>query len=547
MTYPSSFCTINTQSCRQELLGMLLSLSLHHPNANMYILCDSNSKEYIEQSTPKPKLNITWFVELDKYSNLNRKQMEAKNLWSEFQMAKASVIEYSLKKDKDVLFLDSDIIVFDKIELPSSIKTYNLGVSPHYMKKNITDTYGYYNGGMLWTSCKEVPNLWKKYTKTSRFFDQASIEDLVKHHKDTYFEFGEHYNMQTWRFIHGLNKDHIKQNVIVTNNIICYKNNPLKFIHTHYNTKDKKFEEFNLFFLEKLKEAKKYKELSIIHRVMHDKWIIRIPAQPMSGQYNHANDSFRILPYLFKKHNKDVDIELSDKTGHCWLNPSVLLYDRPTLRWMNNEVSDLLLLGNGDVNVEGKEISNTRVEPWIFWARRPDILDAILDNKGVLSYDDREIESIFIGNFENPVQEKYRTSELNWENVISEYHCTKGKTYKFTQEQYLNKLRNSKYGLCMRGFGKKCHREVELMAFGTVPIITQDVNITSYYDPPVENIHYLKANTPDEFKRITNNITPDKWKEMSKACYEWYQRNTYSKNAWENMIHFILYDSPIFV
>jgi len=98
MTYPSSFCTINTQSCRQELLGMLLSLSLHHPNANMYILCDSNSKEYIEQSTPKPKLNITWFVELDKYSNLNRKQMEAKNLWSEFQMAKASVIEYYSKK-----------------------------------------------------------------------------------------------------------------------------------------------------------------------------------------------------------------------------------------------------------------------------------------------------------------------------------------------------------------------------------------------------------------------------------------------------------------
>lgn len=542
MSIPSAFCTINTQSCRQELFGMLLSLSLHHPNANMYILCDSKSKEYIEQSTPKPNLNITWFVELDKYSHYNRKRMEQDNIFSEFLMSKATVMDYSLKCEKDVLFLDSDIIVFDTIELPSSIEKYNLGVSPHYMKKNITDKYGYYNAGMLWTSCKDIPKLWKQLNKTSRYYEQAAIEDLVKQYNKSYFEFGEHYNLQTWRFMHGLNTDQIKQNVTSKNNMVWYKHNPLKFIHTHYNTKDGLFKDFNLFFIDKLKEAKKYKELSIIHRVMHDKWIISIPAQPMAGQYNHANDSFRIMPYLFKKYNKDVEVEVTTNTGHCWLRPSVLLYDRPILRWMNDEVSDLLLLGNGDIDEEGKQIKNTKVKPWIFWGRRPDILDTLLDNKGILSYDAREIESIFIGNFENPVQEKYRTSELNWEKVLSEYHCTKGKTHKFTQEQYLDKLRHSKYGLCMRGFGKKCHREVELMAFGTVPVVTKEVNITSYYDPPVENIHFLKANTPEDLKRITKQITSEKWKQMSQACYDWYQRNVYSKNAWEKMIKFILYD-----
>lgn len=545
MSIPSAFCTINTQSCRQELLGMLLSLSLHHPNANMYIVCDSKSKEYIEQSTPQPKLNITWYVELDKYSHLSRGEMEKMKIWSEFQMAKATVIEYSLNCEKDVLFLDSDIIVFDPIELPLSIENYNLGVSPHYMKKNITDKYGYYNGGVLWASCKDIPKLWKQYNNTSRYYDQAAIEDLVKQYNKSYFEFGEHYNLQTWRFFHGNdqeNKVQTKEHVTVKNNVVLYKNNPLKFIHTHYNTKDGMFKDFNLFFIEKLKEAKKYKELSIIHRVMHDKWIISIPEQPMAGQYNHANDSFRIMPFLFKKYNKDVEVEVTTNTGHCWLKPSVLLYDRPILRWMNDEVSDLLLLGNGDINEEGREIKNTTVKPWIFWGRRPDILDTMLDEKGILSYDDREIASIFIGNFENPVQEKYRTGEIHWETVLSVFHCTKGKTHKFTQEQYLDKLRHSKYGLCMRGFGKKCHREVELMAFGTVPIITPDVNITSYYDPPIENIHFLKANTPEDFKHITENITPAKWKQMSKACYEWYQRNVYSKNAWEKMIEFILYD-----
>ena len=38
----------------------------------------------------------------------------------------------------------------------------------------------YYNGGMLWVQNKDVPNDWIEFTKTSRFHDQASIEDLVK-------------------------------------------------------------------------------------------------------------------------------------------------------------------------------------------------------------------------------------------------------------------------------------------------------------------------------------------------------------------------------
>jgi hypothetical protein len=104
------------------------------------------------------------------------------------------------------------------------------------------------------------------------------------------------------------------------------------------------------------------------------------------------------------------------------------------------------------------------------------------------------------------------------------------------------KLRNSKYGLCIRGYGSKCHREVELMAFGTVPIVTKEVSINSYLDPPVENVHYIKVDNKEEFKQKINSISQEKWIEISNACYEWYQRNVYSKNAWNNMISNILYD-----
>jgi len=72
------------------------------------------------------------------------------------------------------------------------------------------------------------------FTKKSRYFDQASIEDLAK--KYEYFEFGENYNLQCWRFL--LSQESPQQ---IANNItdkpndkLYYKNKPLKFVHTHF-------------------------------------------------------------------------------------------------------------------------------------------------------------------------------------------------------------------------------------------------------------------------------------------------------------------------
>jgi hypothetical protein len=168
------------------------------------------------------------------------------------------------------------------------------------------------------------------------------------------------------------------------------------------------------------------------------------------------------------------------------------------------------------------------------------LLEKILKRNGVLLWDERETESIFIGNYENSTQEKYRVTKNRWTDVITEYHCTEGKEHKFTHEEYLMKLRNSKYGLCLRGYGSKCHREVELMAFGTVPIITPDVTVKSYMEPLIENVHYIRVSEPDEIS-IKTKISDEKWNEMSTACYEWYQRNVYSTNCWTNMISNVLY------
>lgn len=546
MSKPSSFSTICTSNCAFELFGLLLSLSVYHTDERIHIMCDTKTKEIIEKSTPKPRLEIFWYLELDKYDGLNRDLMEKKGIFGEFLMAKPNIIKKTLEKDKDTLLLDCDIIItnpIDDIDMTKSI-----GVSPAFITQDKMKQFGYFNAGLLWTNNINVCDDWIEFSKTSRFFEQASIEDLVK--KYSYFEFGENYNLQAWRYyLSPLGKNGVASNI--TSNPkdkdfnIYYKNKPLKFVHTHFL--DKQLNEFNLTIIRHLANAKMYKILAIIYRVIHNKWILKIPKQPLKGLGEHSNDSYRELAVLLKNKNNDVDIIYSDKTIHCWLEPNILTYDRPTLSWCNDEIKNasLMLLGNGDINVEGNILKekylNLKIKPWIFWARKPIILEKLLNDNCILSFEERNIESIFIGNFENNVQEKYRNNNLNWKTVISEYHCTKGGKYKFSQEEYLLKLKQSKYGLCLRGYGSKCHREVELMAFGTVPIITPEVSIKSYIEPLIENIHYILVVNPDEVKFKILNITIDKWKEMSVACYEWYQRNIHSDNCWNNMINNILY------
>jgi hypothetical protein len=541
---PSSFCTMCTFNCSFELIGLLLSLSLYHTNEKIYIISDNKTKNLIENITPKPRLNIVWLIKLDKYDGLNRFSMDKIGIWTEFQMSKPEIMSYALQFENDTLFLDSDIIITDIIE--DIDNNQDLGVSRQYITQEHIDNTGLYNGGMIWTKNKNVPNDWIEFTKTSRYYDQASIEDLVK--KYTFFEFPENYNLQCWRMIIA---DESKETIAsyVTsepNDTIYFKKKPIKFIHTHFY--DKRFEFFNNCMLEHIFNAKMYKILAIIFRVIHNKWIIKIPKQPMQGLGYHKNDSYRELALMLKINNKDVELKYENNSHHCWIEPNIIAYDRPTLNWINEDVmsSSLLLLGNGDIDVEGKllveKIPSINVKPWIFWPRRPMILEKILKNENILSYDNRKIETIFIGNIENDTQNMYRNTNLSWESVISEYHCTQGSKHKFSHTEYLMKLRDSKYGLCLRGYGSKCHREVELMAFGTIPIVTPGVSINSYMDPLIENTHYILVNNPEELKEKVKLIPEKKWKVMSNACFEWYQRNVHSKNSWNNMISKILYD-----
>jgi len=541
---PASFCALCTSNCAFELVGLLLSLSIFHTNANIYIISDNETKKIIENITPQPRLNIHWVIELDEYKGLNRFKMEQQNIFGTFLKNKMKIMREALKYNKDVLLLDTDIIITDVIDDINENK--EVGLSRQYISEEFIQKTGKYNAGMLWTNSIDVVNNWENIIDNDNHCpEQINMIELTKH---DYFEFPENYNFQCWRMIIA---DEPKEKIAsyITskpNDALYYKDKPIKFIHTHFH--DKRFEYFNNTIIQHMINAKMYKSLAIIFRVIHNKWILKIPRQPLQGLGYHKNDSYRELALLMKINNNDVDM-IYNNSMHCWLEPNILTYDRPTLQWLNNEINNAssLLLGNGDINKEGKEITkhfpNINIKPWIFWPRKPMVLEKILKEKGIISkYEDRTIESIFIGNIENDIQNKYRENS-SWEKVLTEYHCTKGSKHKFSHSEYLMKLRESKYGLCLRGYGSKCHREVELMAFGTIPIVTNEVSVESYMEPLKENVHYLIANSPDELKEKIENNSKEHWETMSRECYEWYQRNVDSKQAWNTMISRILYDN----
>jgi hypothetical protein len=540
MSAPSSFCTISTYTCHNELIGLLYSLSLHHPDAKVYCLLDSKTKEVINSLTLKPKLNIIMKIGLDRYTGMNRQQMDKLNIWDKFQLEKANIIQHTLNYEKDTMFLDSDILVLNPINCIDHSK--DIGLSPHFIKKQNTDEVGYYNGGCVWTKNKGMPNLWVKYTQKSRYYEQAALEDLANYYKNSIFKFGEEINVMPWRIILGYDPKYVYKCINIKNNNIYYKDKPLVFIHTHFL--DGRFKEFNNLIGCTLLKLKKYRELSIINRIIDNCWHIKIPSQPRQGIWNHNNDSFRELAKLLAKNNSDIKLS-NINSGHCWLAPNICLYDRPTREWFNQELthSSVILLGNGDINNEGKQLKQNglKVKPWIFWPRNPIKYERYLDNNPRKLYKERQVETIFIGNIENDTQNNFRNTTLNWGSVLSEYHCTKGTQHKFTPEQYMHKLSSAKFGLALRGYGSKCHREVELMGLGTVPIITPEVSITSYMDPPEEGKHFIRCNDPKNLKEILSKITEEKWEVMSKNCYEWYQKNVYSKNVMTMMLNNILY------
>jgi hypothetical protein len=204
------------------------------------------------------------------------------------------------------------------------------------------------------------------------------------------------------------------------------------------------------------------------------------------------------------------------------------LYDRPTLEWLNRAP---------DVERTWKRAYFGNPAPfgnnassWAFWARKPRLLEELV-SQGIGSSDQRPLGLVFYGRSENNVQMGNRTGH-DWSKVCDEFvHVIGEKPYPYSQRGYLMRLSNAKWGLCLAGYGNKCHREIECMALGCVPVVSAEVDMTNYANPPVEGLHYFRVSGPSDVNAILKKSHLD-WVKSSKACREWWKDNASVEGLW---------------
>lgn len=232
-----------------------------------------------------------------------------------------------------------------------------------------------------------------------------------------------------------------------------------------------------------------------------------------------GNDTFRELLLMWEESGYCTLHEGDDLFVWVGDNKEVLLYDHPRFDFVPDRGFKYALFAN-------TQLDCPTCNSWIFWGRHPRRLEKSI-NEGLPSYDDRKTKSIFLGKVENNVQLDNRKTQ-DWSSCIEKFSMpiTIGDTqsYPFTQEEYLNEIKNAKFGLCLPGYGPKCNREIEYLGSGTVPIITPGCGL-DYHDELKEGVHYLKADTTDDVKRLTESVTKEEWNYLSHNGIMWYNRN----------------------
>lgn len=258
--------------------------------------------------------------------------------------------------------------------------------------------------------------------------------------------------------------------------------------------------------------------------------LVIVPSKSMKfGFFGHKGDSFREMVDLWAEKGY-VSVEEDPAATQCWLQGvgQTLLYDRPTWAWLEKAEQPyrLCLAGNPDP----KEKPNAK--PWIFWPRQPRLVERLADT--LTPIEERHDTLVFFGRIENDVQRTYRQNADQWRSVCSKFSLVLNakEPYALGPEEYLMALKGSRYGLCLRGYGPKCNREIELLAMGTVPIITDGVDYSNYADPLIEGLHVVYAKDAEDAKKKMAAIPDSQWETMSKAGHLWWKKNASVEGSW---------------
>lgn len=214
---------------------------------------------------------------LESYRLKSRKEMEIlpskkglPNLFYDFTQEKCDLVSWALenlnglgplKLKQGILFCDADLVWTAPIPKIPEGKT--LALSPHYIRKHDEERFGIYNAGLLWTNDTAIPEAWRRACKTSRFFEQAALEDLANQMPaEQLYCFGSNHNYGWWRLFQAQQTAEkqkerwsIKRDKDEKHSGLLVDKEVLTCIHTHFKTDDFVTKEFNKWFIQQLQKV----------------------------------------------------------------------------------------------------------------------------------------------------------------------------------------------------------------------------------------------------------------------------------------------------
>lgn len=233
------------------------SLETWHPSAVLYVLSDSHTD--IGSIKFKGTINVRKDA-LDAYKGLTRSDMEARpgriydSLFKDYTYEKAAAIEWAFasKPSAGVWFCDADITFL--APLPNIPMEAKLALSPHYIRTGDELKYGKYNAGFMWFASPEFLSEWKAAGHSSRFFEQAALENLATAAGPSLYEFPPQVNFGWWRMYQASEppfRIQAKFSIYRPDKSVGlrYDGQPLQSVHTHWDEKTSVTGEFNSWFL----------------------------------------------------------------------------------------------------------------------------------------------------------------------------------------------------------------------------------------------------------------------------------------------------------
>lgn len=208
-------------------------------------------------------------------------------------------------------------------------------------------------------------------------------------------------------------------------------------------------------------------------------------------------------------------------------------WDTDDKRWMVpglEKMSKMTLYANPKPPVFNLDlVSHERtVKPWSYWPQNPRILESLAHGK-LRGYEERHPGLVFFGKNQNSVQASRRQT-FDWAEAATGegsrfYLADFDEPYLLDKKEYLEALGQARFGLCLPGYGYKCHREIECMAMGCVPLVSEEVDMDSYANPPEAGKEYFRVGSPAHAAVLAAGLSQDKWEEMSEAAHAWWLKN----------------------